>query len=454
MTVHAFKTKPAPVELTASEAARRYAKHLEQETFCFDESSWPMMALHIQSNTESNADSLTRDFPDWANANGVRVATEGYSAFLHSLTERLGYLMPRVRATSFRPVPEQIFTNRFGLRCANTFIPFNPVVPEVFVEPPELTEYLRRAFMNAEDREFVPQFMADIIQNPTRRTEYGLYIQGEPGTGKTTIYHLVKAALGGNHCWEGNSYTDPFAKFSEIWADHLLVCFDDAPAAKGTYLKLKQAITRKSMKVQIKGSQKLVEREVYSRVLICANMDTGYPLIGEKGDRRLYVTQPSDHETSEQDTAEFYVRFYAWMEEPDTPAILYHWLKSIDLSDFKPGSMTKTAAHTEWLGLSTSSFADCLKFFVTPEDGQAQPVFLMPELLSYLTAQGFRYPDHDAIKSKLNLLGYVLSRREVKDCNNGNKVPVWVPKTKAGSKTASFTPDQEESLKAAFDRTF
>ena len=444
----------APNEISASEAARQYAKHLEGQSFCFDESSWPMMALHIQSNTESNADSLVHDFPDWANANSLRVATTEYHNFLTGLKDRLTYLLPRVRATSFRPLPQQIFTNRFGLRCANTFVPFNPDVPEVFVVPPILQEYLNRVFMNDYDREFVPMFMADIVQNPTRRTEYGLYVQGAPATGKSTIYQLVKAALGGNHCWERGSYTEPFEKFSEIWADHLLVFFDDAPATKSTYLKLKQAISRKSMKVQIKGSQKLVERDVYSRVLICSNPEAEYQLIGEKGDRRFYVTEPSVHRVSQEKTEEWFVGFYAWLEEPGTPAILYAWLMSIDLANFKPGSMTRTATHAEWLGLSTSSFADCLKFFLTPEDGQAQPVFLPNQLFAHLTEQGFKWPDNDIIKAKMELLGYVLARRQVEDCNNGNKIPVWVPKTKAGCKTASFTPDQEVSLKAAFNHTF
>jgi hypothetical protein len=453
MTVHALHTKSAPDEITAAEAVRRYAEYLKEQSFCLDESSWPMMALHIQSNTESLADSLRNGFPDWAKAEKIRVKASDYHAFLQSLTQRLTYIMPRVRATSFRPVPEQIFTNRHGLRCANTFVPFNPAVPEVFVMPPILTEYLRRAFMTDEDRKFVPQFMADIVQNPTRRTEYGLYVQGVPGTGKTTIYHLVKAALGGEHCWENNSYTEPFAKFSEIWADHLLVCFDDAAAKKGTYLRLKQAITRKSMKVQIKGQQKLIEREIYSRVLICSNLDAEEQLRGEKGERRLYVTEPSGHEKSVEDTEEFYVRFYAWMDEPTTPAILYHWLKSIDLSDFKSGSMTRTPAHAAWLGLSTSSFADCLESFVTPEPPYSPPVFLMPELLSYLTEQGFRYPDHDAIKAKLNLLGYEVSRRVVDGCNDGKKVDLWQPKPKAG-RAPSLTPTQTASIIAAFRPSF
>lgn len=450
----ALVSKTTPTEITASEAARRYAEYLKEQSFCFDESSWPMMALHIQSNTESNADSLTHDFPDWAKANGVRVSTDAYKAFLGGLTERLTYLLPRVRTTSFRPVPHQIFTNKFGLRCANTFVPFNPPVHEAFVMPQILQDYLDRVFMNDEDRKFVPEFMADIIQNPTRRPEYGLYIQGDPATGKSTIYQIVKAALGGNHCWERGEYKEPFEKFSEIWADHLLVFFDDAPAYKGTYLRLKQAITRKSMKVQIKGSQKLVERDVYSRVLICSNPEAEYQLIGEKGERRFYVTEPSTHRVSPEATEEWFISFYAWLEEPGTPAILYAWLKSINLTDFKSGSMTRTPAHAAWLGLSTSSFADSIKEFVQPEEeGQAQPVFLQCQLLDYLTGQGFKYPDQDTIKAKLNVLGYEVSRRPVKGCNDGKPINLWQPKPKEG-RAPSLTPEQTASIIAAFRPSF
>jgi len=454
MTVHALASKQQRTQLTASEAATAFAKHLEEQSFCFDESSWPMVALHIKSNTESNADSLTHDFPAWAKANNVWVTSEGYDTFLKGLPNRLVYLLPRVRATSFKPIKEQIFTNRFGLRCANTFVPFKPDVPNVFVMPKILQDYLNRVFMNDEDRKFVPEFMADIVQNPARRPEYGLFIQGDQATGKSTIYQLIKAALGGNHCWERGEYKEPFEKFSEIWADHLVVFFDDAPAPRGTYLKLKHAITRKSMKVQIKNAQKLMERDTYARVLICSNPEAEYQLKGEKGERRLYVTEPSVHRESQEATEAWFVDFYAWLEEPTTPAILYAWLMSIDLANFKPGSMTRTAAHAKFVGQSTTAFADCIKEYVTPDDGAAQPVFLKHQLLEYLEAQGFKYPDHDVIKDKLNVLGYETSRRVVKGCNDDKLISLWQPKTGEGCKAQTLTGEQKKSIIAAFRPTF
>ena len=433
---------PPTFELTPSEAAKRFAAHLTSLSFCLDESSWPITALHTKSNSESMADSLTHDFPAWARSNTIRIAGD-YSTFLDGLSKRLIYLLPRVRATSFKPVAEQIYTNRFGLRCANTFIPFAPETPDVFVPHQMLTDYLNRVFMNDQDREFVPMFLADIIQNPTRRPEYGLFIQGESSTGKSTIYQVLKAALGANHCWEKGSYTEPFEKFSEIWADHLVVFFDDAPAQKSTYLKLKHAITRKTMKVQIKGTQKLVERDVYSRVLVCSNPTAEGQLIGEKGERRFYVTELSTHAVSVEASEAFFVGFYQWLEEPGTAAHLYHWLKTIDLSTFKPGSMVRTAAHAEWLGLSSSSLEDCLKEFVTPEGDEAQSLFLSAQLFSYLADQGFKFPDMSDLKTKLNLLGYERKRRVIKGLNNDDRVFLWQPKKTTSLRAPSLTAEQE-----------
>jgi len=242
MTVHALSTKSAPAEITASEAARRYADYLQAKSYCIDESAWPLKALHIRSNTDSSIDSFRYDFPAFAKSKGIRVEAD-YSSFLHSLTDRLAYLLPRVKATSFRPEPKQIFTNQYGLKCANTYAPFNPTVPDVFVMPAILEDYLSRVFMNDQDRKYVTQWLADIVQNPTRRPQWAVVLTGKQGSGKSSVFRLLTAALGGRHTWEHNQYAPAFDKFSEVLPDNLLVSFDDAVALHNTYQKLKQNIT-------------------------------------------------------------------------------------------------------------------------------------------------------------------------------------------------------------------
>ena len=437
--------------LSPKEAVRRYAAHLADLSYCVDLSTSPVKALHIGSNTEAHIEGFRYDFPAWAKAHRVMV-DGGYSNFLRTLTDRLTYELPRVRATSFKPVPERIFTNDAGLRCANTFVPFAPAMTADFVMPEMLEEYLSRALMNEQDRKHVVQWMADIIQNPTRRPQWAVVLTGQQGTGKSSISRLVSAALGYRHTWEGNSYTPAFQKFSEVLPDHLLVSFDDAVAGKDTYQVLKLGITRLSMKVEVKGQQKHVERPVYARVLMCSNKTR--PLrIDDEGDRRLYCAEYSTHKVDAAETARFFVGFNAWMEHPDTPAIIRQWLMQVDLSDFVPGSTVQTETHAQMVGLSTSALDNCLADFIEVEEGAAPAVFLKGTLLAHLKAEHFPSPDQDSIKLKMINLGYELTRRVVKGCNAGKKVDLWQPRPKGG-RAPALTPEQEDAIRQAFDAGF
>lgn len=436
MTVHAFATKPAPTEITASEAARQYSKYLESKSYCIDESAWPLKALHINSNTDSSIDSFRYDFPAFAKSKGIRV--EGsYSNFLQSLTDRLAYLLPRVKATSFRPEPKKIFINQYGLKCANTYAPFHPVVPEVFVMPAILEDYLSRVFMNDQDRKYVTQWLADIVQNPTRRVQWAVVLTGEQGSGKSSIFRLLSAALGGRHIWDHNQYAPAFEKFSEVLPDNLLVSFDDAPAARDTYQKLKQNITRATMPVQLKGIQKQVSRDVYARILICSNSPR--PLVIEQGDRRLYVAEPSQHKESEEETAEFFVGFNELLEQPDTPAIIYHWLKSIDLSDFVHGSTIKTETHEKMVGLSSSVLETLLAEYVAE-----LPIFHDKNLQEYLTDNGCKNANADLIKMKMASLNYEQKRRTIAGCGDKQQ-NLWSPICK---RARALTRQEAELIKS------
>jgi hypothetical protein len=433
----------ASKSLSPNDAARLYADHLKSKSWCVNVSSFPAKALHITSNEECLIESFRYDFPAWAKAKGVRVDTNNYADFLKTLTDRLIYLLPRVNGVSFKPVPDPIFSSPSGLKYANTYVPFRPDVPSEFEMPEILTEYLDRVFMNDQDRKFVIQWLADIIQNPLRRPQWAICITGLPGTGKSSIYRLVKAALGGRYVWNHNTYDSAFKQFSEVLPNHLLVAFDDAPAGSNTYELLKLAITCSTREVEIKGEQKRVSREVFARILVCSN--DVRPLSLDESDRRFYCTEYSTHKIDPEETAAFFVRFNEWIESPDTPAIIYHWLMNVDLSDFKPGSTIQTPTHAAMVGLSTSVFERCLKDFISADDGES-PVFLRQTLLRHLSQQGFKNPNLDSIKLKMDKLGYEESRRVVKGCNYGKKVYLWQLKPKNSVRAPSLTPEQEERI--------
>ena len=372
----------------------------------------------------------------------MRVDTKDYAGFLRNLADRLIPLLPRVLGSSFKPVPEKFFEDR-GVLFANTFVPFAPDVSDTFEMPEILEEYLSRIFMNAQDRKYVTAWIADIVQNPSRRPMWAVVLTGDQGSGKSSVFRLVSAALGYRHTWENNQYAPAFEKFSEVLPDHLLVSFDDAVSNRDTYQKLKQAITRTSMSVQIKGVQKPVMRDVYARVLICSNSPR--PLTIEEGDRRLYVAEPCRHRASAEDTAAFFVRFNDWFEQPSTPSVIYQWLQTINLTDFVPGSTVKTETHALMVGLSASVLETLLSEYV-----ENSPIFHNGSLLEYLAENGCQHPNADLIKMKMAALNYEQKRRKVAGCGD-RQWKLWQP---ICSRSRSLTEVEIERIKGVVHPTF
>ncbi|MDO9419962.1 MAG: DUF5906 domain-containing protein [Herminiimonas sp.] len=414
-------TTTKTTELSAKEATKRYAKHLENESYCHDYSKISVMALKSKGNQEVNPQFFVDCFPKWASTEGIKVAQSEYPEFIEKLPNELRKRLPQIFGSAMKPTIEKFFVNSAGVKLSNTFIPFTPDF--VSIPPPILGEYFQRVCMNENDRKFVPMFLADIIQNPCIRPQSALVVTGAPGTGKSSLYRLVELALGHNHTYSKNSYTDAFKPFSEVFCNNLLAAFDDCDANdRNAYMKLKDGITRKSMSVEIKGQQNLVSRDVYCRIMIFSNLPEA-GLVIEEGDRRLYCTERSDHLVNEAESKEFFTRFVKFLEHPDTPAILYHYFLSIDLTDFKRGEHVSTPTHKAMIENSTSVLYQSIKEYT-----DEKPIFVEGMLNDSLISSGVKFPNPDKVKAALSALGYERKRRVVEGCNP-SKIYVLQPRS-------------------------
>ncbi|RFP11416.1 hypothetical protein D0T23_21120 [Duganella sp. BJB475] len=345
--------------------------------------------------------------------------------------------MPNVLGSAFRPVPERFFDTHPGITLANTYIPYKPQRVLQLLMPAIFREFLDRIFMNREDERVVLDWCADIIQNPTRRPEWGVIMSGDHGTGKSTMTTLVRKALGYNHVWQREQYAPALAKFSEVLPDHLLVCFDDAPAKSDTYETLKFIMSAKTLAVELKFVQKIVQREVYARILICSNKDTPFEFDGQ--DRRFYVCDRSQMKVDLDESKGFFEKFYEWMGEPSTDAFIYNFFMDRDLSGFKPGSTAQTPALRRMLGLSVGDFKDILTQLV-----RKVPRFHNERLLRTLKENGCDNVSQEAIERVMRGLGYKLARRSVPGCRTA-QVDVWQPDVKRSPK---LTPSEVVAIQA------
>lgn len=398
---------------------KSYANFLvDKYGYCVDLTSTTTLPQLYQpsSNTKLNAQTIV------LKKNEPRIPFSVNSNIL--ITETMAHL-PHISGTGFNPSGNQFFEYR-GATLANRYIPFQPDISGVQINP-ILFEYFERLFENEQDEKYILDFLADIIQNPARKPQWGLLITGEPGCGKSRLLQLVQLALGGNHCFIESEYGKSLDKFSETFVENLLVAYDDpATGNKEAYEKLKLKFTQAEPEIELKGVQTRVNRRSYSRIILLHNSER--PWVFEADDRRLYVAERMTHKSQHNpsgdtaNTAAFFRKFINWIESPEAAAQIYKFFIERDLSGFTSGSTVQTAAHQRMAQLSVSVVDTVISEFFN--DHGTDYRFLEPELLAYLADAGVSNIPPDSIKLKLAALNYERQRMNIEV---NKKEWVWRP---------------------------
>ena len=448
---------------TTKAIGRKFIASLAQR-YAIDESGNFPCAI-APSGRSQNLPSLTFDFKPWAKGHADRrIPADEYALFMSGLETKIRGGLPRVCGISFRPVNTRSFVDSKGDTLLNTYIEYAPERPANYAECKVILDAYadRLCHQNAQDRKIVFQFAADTIQNPARRTQWGIAMRGHQGTGKSSVISLLRVAQGNRYVWSEADYTPAFKQFSEVLPNHTVVAFDDATAGKSTYEDLKLATTRDTANVEIKTKQTVVERDVYARIWIINNRKR--PFLMPTDDRRFYVTEYLDHLHDLAESEAYYEGFTAFWKNPDNAAAIHWWFRDIDLSDFKPGSCVKTEARKQMIAMSTSSADSVISEFlggteISHIDGDGitqtatppvQTVFHENQLTHFLAER--RIPDMppDMLRRKLTEAGYEPARRVVGKCNDGNQIDVWQKPTPGKKREAKLTADQVATISAAY----
>ena len=398
--------------LSSLEVMKLYAAHLRSQSWCIDSSGATVMALHASSGYPANLDHFKNTFAAWAKSSGNYVDSDNYQGFLTSLRFALPTMLDSILGSTMRPTPEPFITVN-GATFANTYVPYKPPRP-LNCTAPLAEELLDRLFPIESEREWVLQHLAHTVQRPLDRPQHGLLITGAPATCKSSLMRLVSLAMNGKHFYSSNGYTQALQKHSEVLPNNLVVVFDDATATTDTYEKLKDTITRKVQSVELKGSQKLVTREVYSRVVVISNSRRPLRLVD---DRRFFAPAYCEHETSKEDSEEFGSRLADWLTEDGTPAILHHWLMGVDLTGFKVSGCPRTETLIQMEGASTPALERHIKGFIESRTAadELSPVFHEKAIAEYVNDAGLKRISTDEIAYKLVSMGYEHKRRRDPD---------------------------------------
>ena len=173
---------------------------------------------------------------------------------------------------------------------------------------------------------YVVAWMADAVQNPTRRPGTALVLRGKQGTGKGTMMKWF-GALFGQHYLHVNSAAQILGQFNAILRDSLVVFADEAFWAgdKSHEGAFKRLITEDTLVIEAKFQPASVVPN-YVRLVVASNHEWVVPAGLEE--RRVVVLDVADDRM--QDHA-YFAAIEQQMQNGGLAALLHH-LQRVDVS--------------------------------------------------------------------------------------------------------------------------
>jgi putative DNA primase/helicase len=174
---------------------------------------------------------------------------------------------------------------------------------------------------------YLIHWLAQMIQQPAQKPPVAILLKSVEGSGKGTLYELLKAVLGKN-AYQVNGNGQLVGRFNSIIDGRLLVFGDEVDMTdKRQYDKLKSLISEKTQSVERKGLEPEPVR-VLARFIFTGNHD--HLIKAGTNERRWLVLEPSP---AKQDDRNYWESLYKSIRGNAPSKLLYHLL-NLDLSNF------------------------------------------------------------------------------------------------------------------------
>lgn len=182
--------------------------------------------------------------------------------------------------------------------------------------------------------EFILDWCADTLQNPTRKPGVALVLRGLEGTGKSLLGAILRRLLGQSNVLVNADKDRLLGRFNSALAGKILIQAEEtffAGDARGADA-LKHLITGQTLEIEVKFGRSF-EIESFHRLLITSNHTQVIQASSEA--RRFVVCDVSD---ARRGDAAYFDRLYAVADGRDdtTARAFMHYLQSRDLSEFQP----------------------------------------------------------------------------------------------------------------------
>ena len=182
--------------------------------------------------------------------------------------------------------------------------------------------------------EFVLNWCADIVQNPTRKPGVAIVLRGREGTGKSVLGGILRRLLGARNVVVNADKDRLLGRFNSALASKILIQAEESSSqvTSRTADALKHLITGQTLEIEIKFGRNF-EINSPHRLLITSNHVQVIQASSEA--RRFVVCDVSD---ARRGDADYFDHLYAVADGRDetTARAFMRYLQERDLSNFQP----------------------------------------------------------------------------------------------------------------------
>jgi hypothetical protein len=230
----------------------------------------------------------------------------------------------------------QYCPNNIGLRQGHMNLWLGWGIEPAFGECSFVLDHIRQVVTGGDDQkaEFILNWCADILQNPTRKPGVALVLRGSEGTGKSALGAVLRRLLGERNVVVNADKDRLLGRFNSALAAKILIQAEEsffAPDSR-TADALKHVITGQTLEIELKFGRSF-EIGSFHRLLITSNHSQVIQASSEA--RRFVVCDVSDDRRGD---AAYFDRLYAIADGRDDAtarAFMQHLLNR-DLSTFRP----------------------------------------------------------------------------------------------------------------------
>lgn len=352
-------------------------------------------------------------------ADGGRPTRNAWEAF----TENRCMQFPKVRYKGFTPDME------FGEIDGDVVNTFRHVEHQLSNESADpFIDLVEKLLPDANDREIFLTWCAAMVQNPGRKFQWAIVLQGTEGNGKTFLLRCMEYAIG-QHLTHMPNPEDMNEKYNTYLEGNLLIGVEEIhmEGRRAMLDRLKKYITNDRVEIRGMGTDKRMGDNL-TNWMFCTNYQDA--VLKTKNDRRyaiLFTAQQAvEHLARDGMDGDYFPKLWDWARAGGFAAV-YTYLKTRQLDDrFNPVGKCPRAPMTTSTNVAIQNSLGKLEQEISEAIGENLQGFRggwisSIRLRERLKETGMNRISNNALKDALETLGYGLFRGYA-----GGRAPVVV----------------------------